>query len=75
MSWKAFSVELADDPNSLSGKVEVLTEIQINETMPTYLSGLLDIPKLSFQYGLHKLVFRFEVNDKKKVVLRRRRKR
>lgn len=61
MSWKAFSVELRDDPNSFSGKIEFLTEIQINETMPSYQSGLLDIPPLSFQYGLHKLVFKYEV--------------
>ena len=61
MSWKAYEVTLLDDPSSHAGKIEILNELYINETMPTYTSGLLVVPPLSFNYGLHKLVFRFDV--------------
>ena len=61
MSWRVFEVEISDDPDSQIGKKEKLTPIPINETIPSWNSALLDIPKLTFMYGLKKLVFRFEV--------------
>ena len=61
MSWRVFEVEISVDPDSQIGKKEKLTPIQINETVPSWKSSLLDIPKLTFMYGLKKLVFRFEV--------------
>jgi hypothetical protein len=54
-------VSLVNDPNSQVGKVEVLTPIQINTTIPSWNQGVLDVPGLTFDYGLHKFVFRFQV--------------
>ncbi|XP_059084074.1 uncharacterized protein LOC131881274 [Tigriopus californicus] len=61
MAWEAFEVTLFDDPSSQVGKKEELTWIPINETISSFNTGLLNIPPLTFDYGLHKLVFRFEV--------------
>ena len=62
MMWKAYAVTIFEDPSSASGQFEELEEIQINDTMPSFQSGLLVVPKLFFDYGLHKLVFRFQVD-------------
>ncbi len=61
ISWRVFKVSLVNDPNSQVGKVEVLTPIQINTTIPSWNQGVLDVPALTFDYGLHKFVFRFQV--------------
>ena len=61
MTWRVYGVHLAQDPESSGGVREILTEIPINETMPTYTSSMLNVPPLSFEYGIHKLVFRIEV--------------
>ena len=61
ISWRAFTVSLVNDPNSQVGKVEILTPIQINTTIPSWNQGVLDVPALTFDYGLHKFVFRFQV--------------
>ena len=61
MTWRAFYVTLVDDSDSQAGKQEILDEIQINETMPTYTTSLLNVPPLAFDYGLVKLVFRLDV--------------
>ena len=34
---------------------------QINETVPSYQSSLINIPGLTLNYGLHKLVYKFEI--------------
>ena len=57
-----YTVEISDDPESQIGKKEKLTMVPINETVPSWKSSLLDIPKRTFMYGLHKLVFRFEID-------------
>ncbi len=59
--WEAFEVTLKDDPASQTGKTEMLTPINIADTMPSYTTSLLQVPKLAFNYGLHKLVYRVEV--------------
>ena len=61
MSWRVFTVVVTDDPDSQIGKKETLTQIQINETISSWNSALLDVPKLTFMYGLHKFVFRFSI--------------
>ena len=61
MKWKAYTVEIEDDEESQVGKKEKLEELMINETIPSYASALLDVPSRVFEYGLHKLVFRFEI--------------
>ena len=61
ISWRAFSVALVSDPDSQVGQKEVLTPIQINDTIPSWNQGVLDVPSLIFNYGLHKFVFRFQV--------------
>ena len=61
MKWRVYSVELQKDENSQVGKKEILTEIQINDTVPSWNRGVLDIPPLTLDYGLHKLVFRFDI--------------
>lgn len=61
MAWEAYEVTLLNDPNSQVGKREQLSWIPINETISSYKTGLLNIPPLTFDYGLHKLVFRLEV--------------
>ena len=38
-----------------------LSRSQINETVPSYQSSLISIPGLTLNYGLHKLVYKFEV--------------
>ncbi len=59
MTWKAYEVTVIDDSDSQIGKKEILKELAINETIPdTYKTSLLDVPGLTFNYGLHKLVFR-----------------
>ena len=62
MEWKVYQVEIVDDEESQVGKKEVLTEIQINTTVPSYNRGVLNMPPLLFdEYGLYKLVFRFDI--------------
>ena len=61
MKWKAFTVEIVEDEESQVGKKEELTELMINETISSWQSSLLDVPPRVFEYGLHKLVFRFEI--------------
>ena len=62
MKWKAYTVVIEDDEESQVGKKEKLTEITtINDTIPSWQSALLDVPSNVFNYGLHKLVFRFEI--------------
>ena len=38
-----------------------LSNSQINETVPSYLSSLINIPGLTLNYGLHKLVYKFDI--------------
>ena len=57
-----YSVELMDDPNSQVGVLESLTEILLNETTPSWNQSNLNIPALSMDLGLYKLVFRLEVS-------------
>ena len=52
---------MIDDENSQIGKKEKLNEIQINNTVPSWNRGVLDIPPLTLGYGLHKLVLRFDI--------------
>ena len=52
---------LQDDPESHSGRKEVLTMINITEIIPSYKSDQLDVKPLTLDYGLHKLVYRIEV--------------
>ena len=54
-------VQIKKDPNSQTGLIEELTEIQINETVRSYQSSLIDIPGLTLDVGLHKLVFKLEI--------------
>ena len=61
MLWSAFKVAIKKDPNSQTGLIEELTEIQINETVRSYQSSLIDIPGLTLDVGLHKLVFKLEI--------------
>lgn len=61
MLWTAYKVVIKKDPASQAGLVEELTEIQINDTVPTYQSSLIDIPGLTLDLGLHKLVFKMEI--------------
>lgn len=62
MEWKVYKVDIIDDEESQIGKKEVLEEIQINTTVPSYNRGVLNIPPLTLrEYGLHKLVFRFDI--------------
>ena len=64
MEWKVYQVEIIDDEESQVGKKEVLTEIQINTTVPSYNQGVLNMPPLIFDaYGLYKLVFRFDIGQ------------
>ena len=61
MKWKAYTVEIEDDEESQAGKKEKLTEVAINETIPSWKTAMLDVPKRALNYGLYKLVFRFEI--------------
>ena len=61
MAWKVYEVKLTDDEASQIGKKEILKEIQINETIDSWDRAVLNVPPLTFNYGLHKLVFRFDI--------------
>ena len=61
LEWSAYMVDLVEDPSSPAGIVEKLTEVQINETIPTYQSALIDVPPNTLEYGLYKLFFKLEV--------------
>ena len=61
MSWKVYEVEVVPDEKSQIGKKEILKPIQINETIESWNKAVLSVPPLSFDYGLHKLVFRFDI--------------
>ena len=61
MAWKVYEVTLSDDEESQIGKKEELTEIQINTTLPTWNRAVLNVLPLSLDYGLHKFVFRFDI--------------
>ena len=60
-SHTCLQVAIKKDPNSQTGLIEELTEIQINETVRSYQSSLIDIPGLTLDVGLHKLVFKLEI--------------
>ena len=62
MEWAAYTVKIKNDPNSQNGLIEQLTEISLNETVPSYRSSLIDIPPLTLSLGLHKLEFKFEID-------------
>ena len=61
MKWKVYEVSLTDDEESQIGKKEALKEIQINQTIDSWDRAVLNVPPLTFNYGLHKLVFRFDI--------------
>ena len=61
MTWFIYSVEIKKDPASQAGFIEELTEIQINETVPSYRSSMISIPPRTLDYGLYKLVFKLEI--------------
>lgn len=61
MAWKVYEVSLVKDDDSQVGMKEVLKEIQINNTVPSWNQAVLDMPSLTLNYGLHKLVFRFDI--------------
>jgi hypothetical protein len=61
MYWSAYYVTLVTDSTSPAGKTEKLTQININQTMPSFTTTLLSVPSLAFNYGLVKLVYRFQV--------------
>ena len=61
MAWKVYEVALVKDEESQVGLKEVLTEIQINTTIDSWDRAVLNVPPLTFNYGLHKLVFRFDI--------------
>ena len=61
MTWSAYTVAIVKDPASQTGLIEQLTEIRINDTVPTYTSSLINIPPLTFDHGLHKLEFKLEI--------------
>ena len=62
MTWFAYRVKKVKDPASQTGLTEELTEIQINETVAgSYQTSVIDIPPRTLDYGLHKLVFKFEL--------------
>lgn len=42
--WRLYSMKIEKNPNSAEGNIEVLTEISINETLPTYNWTKLSIP-------------------------------
>ncbi len=70
MEWRAYEVTLVEDKASQAGQRELL--YLLNGTFPSANSALLNVPKLAFEYGLHKLVFKFEVvTNKPGVVLYR----
>ena len=56
-----FGVSLAKDESSQAGMIETLTEININETLASSNSSLLAVPKLFFELGTFKVVYRLEV--------------
>jgi len=61
MTWFAYKVNLVKNPESETGLIEQLTEIRINDTVPTYTSSMITIPPLTLDYGLHKLEFQLEI--------------
>lgn len=61
MEWKLFSVKLVRDEMSQIGMKEELTQIQINNTIPSYNQLLINVPAQVLQTGLYKLVFHYEV--------------
>ena len=54
-------MDLINDPGSHTGLSEELIEIPINGTLSSWNSSMLDVPSNFLDYGLHKIVFRFEV--------------
>ena len=60
-TWRLYKVDLIIDPGSYTGQTEELDEIPINGTLSSWNSSMLDIPSNFLDYGLHKIVFRFEV--------------
>jgi hypothetical protein len=61
-TWRLYKADIVDDVMELTGKREDLTEIPINETVPSWNTSSLDVPKLTLNYGLHKLVFRIQAS-------------
>ena len=61
LTWTAYTVMIINDPSSHAGQKEILSPLQINETLPTYKEALLDVPARTFDYGLHKLIFTLEI--------------
>ncbi len=54
-------MNLQPDPTSFTGWAEGLKEIQINESISTWNNSIIDIHERFLEYGLHKLVFRMDV--------------
>jgi len=52
-------VDLVKDKASQAGYRELLTHL--NGTLKDNNNALISVPKLIFEYGLHKLVFRVEI--------------
>ncbi len=63
MEWRFFTVDLIPDESSQVGMKEELTQIAVNETIPSYTQTLLTVPKLTLDPGLYKIVFHFEVSN------------
>ena len=60
-TWRLYIVDLINDPGSHTGLSEELIEIPINGTLSSWNSSMLDVPSNFLDYGLHKIVFKFEV--------------
>ncbi len=61
MEWRAYSVSLIEDKASQAGMREVLLPLD-DGVLPNADAALLNVPKRAFDYGLHKLVFKLEVD-------------
>ena len=55
-------VELKSESEDKSDLKPELHLLEINDTIPSYQSTLMIVPPRILASGLHKLVFRFEVN-------------
>ena len=54
-------MSVTKDSMSQIGVKEVLTSVQINETVPSFNQRQLNVPPLTLGLGIYKLVFHFEV--------------
>ena len=62
LEWSIFKTELIEDATAPGGILEKLNEVQINESIPTYRSALIDIPPNTLDYGLYKMFFKLEID-------------